>query len=308
VPVQPVSKIWMDGELVDWEDAKVHVLTHGLHYGTGVFEGIRAYRTSRGTAVFRLNDHVRRLFRSAHLYHIEIPYSPEAITEAVLETVRVNGLEECYVRPLVFHGYGEMGLNPLVAPISVAVAVWKWGLYLGDDALERGAKVKISSWKRLDHNIIPPAAKSTGQYINSGLAKVEAVKAGYDEAIMLNGQGYVTDGTGENVFIIKDRELYTPPISAGCLDGITRDSVMTIARDLGYAVHERDLTRSDLYFADEAFFTGTAAEVCPIREVDDRAVGTNGRGPITKELQTAFFSAAHGETARYTDWLYSVDA
>jgi branched-chain amino acid aminotransferase len=298
----------MDGELVDWEDANVHVLTHALHYGTGVFEGIRAYRTSRGTSVFRLNDHVRRLFRSAHLYHIDVPYSPEAITEAVLETVRVNGLEECYVRPLVFHGYGEMGLNPLVAPISVTVAVWKWGLYLGDDALERGAKVKISSWKRLDHNIIPPAAKSTGQYINSGLAKVEAVKAGYDEAIMLNGQGYVTDGTGENVFIIKDRELFTPPLSAGCLDGITRDSVMTIARDLGYAVHERDLTRSDLYFADEAFFTGTAAEVCPIREVDDRAVGSNGRGPITKELQTEFFAASHGETARYSDWLFSVEA
>ena len=303
MPVQPVEKIWMDGELVDWEDAKIHVLTHALHYGTGVFEGIRAYRTGKGPAVFRLPDHVRRLFRSAHLYQMEVPYSPEAITEGIVETIAANRMDACYIRPVVYHGYGEMGLNPLFAPISVSIAVWEWKSYLGDEAQERGATAKISSWKRLDHNIIPPGAKATGQYINSGLAKVEAIKAGYDECILLNFNGFVTDGTGENVFIIKERELYTPPLSAGCLDGITRDSVMTIAQDLGYPVHERNLTRTDLYFADEVFFTGTAAEVCPVREVDDRAVGSNGRGPITKELQTAFFAAVHGETAQYAGWL-----
>jgi branched-chain amino acid aminotransferase len=303
VPVQPVSKIWMDGKLVDWDDAQIHVLTHALHYGTGVFEGIRAYSTARGPAIFRLPDHVRRLFRSAHLYQMEIPYSPEAMTEAILETVRANDREACYIRPIAYHGYGEMGLNPLFAPIAVSIAVWEWESYLGDEAQERGATAKISSWKRLDHNIIPPGAKATGQYINSGLAKVEAIKAGYDECVFLNINGFVTDGTGENVFIIKERELLTPPLSAGCLDGITRDSVITIARDLGYPVSEKNLTRTDLYFADEAFFTGTAVEVCPVREVDDRQVGEGGRGPITKEIQTAFFAAAHGETSRYADWL-----
>ena len=303
MPVQPVEKIWMDGELVDWGDAHIHVLTHALHYGTGVFEGIRAYSTARGPAVFRLPDHVRRLFRSAHLYQMEVPYSPEAITEAILDTVRANGLEACYIRPVVYHGYGEMGLNPLFAPINVSIAVWEWESYLGDEAQERGATAKISSWKRLDHNIIPPGAKATGQYINSGLAKVEAIKAGYDECILLNINGFVTDGTGENVFIIKEGELLTPPLSAGCLDGITRDSVITIAQDLGYRVQEKNLTRTDLYFAEEVFFTGTAAEVCPVREVDDRAVGSNGRGPITKEIQSAFFSAVHGETPRYAGWL-----
>jgi branched-chain amino acid aminotransferase len=306
VPVQPVEKIWMDGELVDWDDANIHVLTHALHYGTGVFEGIRAYSTARGPAVFRLPDHVRRLFRSAHLYQMEVPYSPEAVTEAILDTVRANGMEACYIRPVVYHGYGEMGLNPLFAPINVSIAVWEWESYLGDEAQERGATAKISSWKRLDHNIIPPGAKATGQYINSGLAKVEAIKAGYDECILLNINGFVTDGTGENVFIIKEGELLTPPLSAGCLDGITRDSVITIAQDLGYRVQEKNLTRTDLYFAEEVFFTGTAAEVCPVREVDDRAVGSNGRGPITKEIQSAFFSSVHGETPRYAGWLTHV--
>jgi len=306
MPIQPVAKIWMDGELVDWDKATIHVLTHALHYGTGVFEGIRAYDTTRGTAVFRLTDHVRRLFRSAHLYQIEVPFSPEAIIEAIRETVRVNGLNECYIRPIIYRGYGEMGLNPLRAPVNVSIAVWQWATYLGEEAMEKGARVKISSWKRLDHNIIPPGAKATGQYINSGLAKVEAVNAGYDEAVMLNGNGFVTDGTGENIFVVKEGALFTPPISAGCLDGITRDSVITIARDLGYEVQEKNLARSDLYFADEAFFTGTAAEVCPIKEVDDRPVAANGRGPITKEIQTAFYEATHGESDRYANWLTPV--
>ena len=308
MPIQPVDKIWMDGELVAWQEAKVHVLTHALHYGSGIFEGIRAYETKQGTAVFRLVDHIRRLFRSAHLYHIEIPYSADDLRQAVKDTIRVNGLSSCYVRPLVIRGYGEMGLNPLFAPVNVTVACWPWGSYLGDEGLQKGVRAKISSWKRNDHNILPPGAKATGQYINSGLAKVEAVNAGYDEAIMLNMAGYVTDGSGENVFIVKDGALHTPPFQAGCLDGITRDSIMAIARDLGVRVQERNLSRLDLYTADEAFYTGTAAEVVPIREVDDRAVGTNGPGPVTKELQRVFFAAAHGEDPRYESWLTFVEA
>jgi branched-chain amino acid aminotransferase len=303
MPIQAVDKIWMDGELVAWQDAKVHVLTHALHYGSGIFEGIRAYETSQGAAVFRLADHIRRLFRSAHLYHMEIPYSIEDLRQAVKDTIRVNGLSTCYIRPLVIRGYGEMGLNPLVAPINVSIAVWPWGAYLGEDALESGVRAKVSSWKRNDHNTLPPGAKATGQYANSGLAKVESLKAGYDEAIMLNMQGLVSDGTGENVFIVRDGVVYTPPLAACCLEGFTRDSIITIARDQGYEVVERDLSRMDLYTADEAFFTGTAAEVTPIREIDDRKVGANGRGPITKELQETFFGAARGEVDRYRSWL-----
>jgi branched-chain amino acid aminotransferase len=298
-----VDKIWMDGELVDWADAKVHVLTHGLHYGSGVFEGVRAYETKRGAAVFRLQDHIRRLFRSAHVYQMKIPFTQEELADAVTDTVRANDLKSCYIRPLVYRGYGEMGLNPLYAPVNVTVACWPWGAYLGEEATETGVRAKISSWKRSDHNILPPGAKATGQYINSGLAKVEAVSAGYDEAIMLNMAGYVTDGSGENVFIAKDGVLFTPPVSAGCLDGITRDSIIAIARDAGYQVVERNLSRFDLYTADEGFFSGTASEVAPIREVDDRALGMNGRGPITKELQETFFAAVRGEIEQYQAWL-----
>jgi branched-chain amino acid aminotransferase len=297
----------MDGKLIDWEDATVHVLTHGLHYGSGVFEGIRAYETKQGPAVFRLPDHIRRLFRSAHVYQMEIPFSQEELVQAVRDTVRENGLTACYIRPLVYRGYGEMGLNPLPAPINVTVACWPWGLYLGEESIERGVRAKISSWKRSDHNILPPGAKATGQYINSGLAKVEALKAGYDECIFLNMAGYVTDGSGENIFAVKEGALFTPTLSAGCLDGITRDSVITIAHDLGYEVIERNLSRFDLYTADEAFFTGTAAEVAPIREVDDRPVGSGERGPITKELQEAFFAAVRGEIGQYRSWLAYVE-
>jgi branched-chain amino acid aminotransferase len=303
VPIEPVAKIWMDGKLVEWEQATVHVLTHGLHYGSGVFEGIRTYDTKKGPAIFRLTDHIRRLFRSAHVYHMEIPFSPDELVDAAKDTVRVNGLKECYVRPMAYRGYAEMGLNPLPAPVNVSIAVWKWGLYLGEESRETGVRAKISSWKRLDHNILPPGVKATGQYINSSLAKIEALKGGYDEAIMLNMAGFVTDGSGENVFVVKDGVFLTPPFQAGCLDGITRDSVMTIARDLGYEVVERNLSRLDLYTADEAFFTGTAAEVAPIREVDDRSVGSNGRGPITKEIQETFLAAVHGEIDRYQGWL-----
>jgi branched-chain amino acid aminotransferase len=307
MPITPVEKIWMDGSLVDWEDAKVHVLSHALHYGSGVFEGVRCYETNRGAAVWHLDEHVKRLFRSAKLYHMDVPFSPEAVGEAIKDTIRVNGLRSCYVRPLVFRGYGEMGVNPLNAQVNVTIAVWPWGAYLGEDALERGVRVKISSWRRNDQNSLPAAAKATGQYINGVLAKVESLKAGYDEAIMLNQAGYLTDGSGENVFVVRGGTLFTPPISAGCLDGITRASVIRIAEDLGYRTREENMTRTDLYNADEAFFTGTAAEVTPIREVDDRTVGEGSRGPITKEIQGTFFAATKGEVEAYAAWLAPVE-
>jgi branched-chain amino acid aminotransferase len=308
MPITEVEKIWFDGELVDWREAKIHVLSHALHYGTGVFEGIRAYATDRGPAVWHLEEHLKRLFRSAKLYHMDIPYSHEALTEATRDVIRANGLDSCYVRPLVIRGYGEMGVNPLNAPVNVIVAVWPWGAYLGEDALEQGVRVKISSWRRNPQNALPASAKATGQYINGVLAKVESLKAGYDEGIMLNEHGYITDGSGENVFVVRDRALTTPPTRAGCLDGITRATVMTLASDLGYQVREDDLVRTDLYNADEVFFTGTAAEITPIREVDDRLVGEGHRGPITKELQGAFFAATKGENEKYADWLTYVNA
>jgi branched-chain amino acid aminotransferase len=253
--------------------------------------------------VFRVHDHLKRLFRSAHLYHMEIPFSIQALSDAITDTVKANGLTACYVRPIVYRGYGEMGVNPLQAPLNVCVATWPWGAYLGEHALEHGVRVKISSWKRNDQNSLPTSAKATGQYINSVLAKLESVHAGYDEAIMLNQHGFVTDGSGENIFVVRDGVITTPPISAGCLDGITRESVMTIARDLGYEVREENLVRTDLYHADEVFFTGTAAEVTPIREVDDRRVGEGTRGPMTKELQGTFFAATTGELDAYSSWL-----
>jgi branched-chain amino acid aminotransferase len=307
MPITEVDKIWMDGELVDWRDAKIHVLSHAVHYGSGVFEGIRAYETSRGAAVWHLDEHLKRLFRSAKLYHMDIPYSREAITDATKEVIRANGLNACYVRPVALRGYGEMGVNPLNAPVNVFIAVWPWGAYLGEEALEQGVRIKIASWRRNSQNSLPAAAKATGQYINSVLAKVESLKGGYDEAIMLNEAGFVTDGSGENVFAVREGTLLTPPIQAGCLDGITRHSVITIARDLGYEVREENLVRTDLYNADEVFFTGTAAEITPIREVDDRVVGEGHRGPITKELQGAFFSATKGEIEKYASWLTYVN-
>jgi branched-chain amino acid aminotransferase len=307
MPITEAEKIWKDGALVDWADANVHVLSHAVHYGSGVFEGIRAYATERGPAVWHLDEHLKRLFRSAKLYHMDIPYSVEAITDAVRELIRANGLDACYIRPVVIRGYGEMGVNPLNAPINVFIATWPWGAYLGEDALENGVRIKISSWRRNSQNALPSSAKATGQYINGVLAKIESVMAGYDEAVMLNEHGYITDGSGENLFIVRDGVLTTPPISAGCLDGITRGSVIRIARDLGYEVAEENLVRTDLYNADECFFTGTAAEITPVREVDDRAVGEGTRGPLTKELQGAFFAATKGETEAYASWLTYVN-
>jgi branched-chain amino acid aminotransferase len=280
-----------------------------MHYGSGVFEGIRAYPTSRGVAVFRLRDHIRRLFASAKVFMIDVPFTPAELVEATREVVRVNGLHDgCYLRPLVFLGYGEMGLNPLPCPVNVAVAAWPWGTYLGDEGVANGVSVKVSSWRRHDPNAVPTAAKGTGMYANSSLAKVEALNAGYDEAILLAPNGNVSECTGENVFIVRDGMIITPPTShAGALEGITQNSVETIARDLGYDVHHEAIIRTDLYLADEAFLTGTAAEVVPIRAVDDRPVGPGHPGKITKEIQQMYFATVRGEVDQYKEWLDYVD-
>lgn len=301
MPIEKTEKIWMDGSLVNWDEAKVHVLTHTLHYGSGVFEGIRAYPTDRGPAVFRLTDHMRRLHDSASLLMMDIPYSVEELVEATKETIRVNGVESCYIRPIAFLGYGEMGLNPLPSPVQVSIAVWPWGSYLGDEGVKNGVRMKISTWRRMDPNINPVAAKGTGVYINSSLAKVEALKGGYDEAILLNMAGTVSEATGENVFVVKDGVLLTPPLSAGALEGLTRDTVMTIARDLGYEVREQTLLRTDLYLADEAFLCGTAAEIVPMRSVDDREIGEPGE--VTRKIQESYFAIVHGQVEKYADWL-----
>ena len=299
--IQETEKIWMNGKLVDWKEAKVHVLTHALHYGTGVFEGIRCYSTEKGPAVFRLNEHMKRLANSAKIYMMPIPYSVDEMCAATKELVKANKLTECYIRPIVFRGYGEMGLNPVKAPVDVAIAGWKWGAYLGEEGIKNGIKAKISSFQRIAPNILPPEAKATGQYINSILAKFEAVDAGYDEAIVLDNRGLISEGPGENLFMVKDGILYTPPLYASNLPGITRDSAMTIAKDLGYTVKETDMTRGMLYTADEAFFTGTAAEITPIRNVDGREIGKPG--PMTKAIQDTFFAAIKGKDRKYEKWL-----
>ena len=305
MPIETTEFIWMDGALVPWQDATVHVLTHSLHYGSGVFEGIRAYPTGRGPAVFRLTDHMRRLDQSARLLHVDLPYSVAELVEATKETIRANQLDSCYIRPIAFLGYGEMGLNPLPCDVNVAIAVWPWGSYLGDEGVQHGVRMKISTWRRMDPNINPVAAKGTGIYINSSLAKVEALRGGYDEAILLNTSGSVAEATGENVFIVKNGILVTPPLHAGALEGITRDSVMVIARDLGYEVREHPLLRTDLYTADEAFLCGTAAEVVPIREVDDHEIGEPGEA--TRKIQEAYFATVRGQVEKYADWLEYVD-
>ncbi len=301
MPIQEVDKIWMNGKLVDWKEAKIHVLTHALHYGSGVFEGIRCYKTVKGPAVFRLRDHLERLHDSAKMYFMEIPYSVDELTEATREMIKANNLEACYVRPIAFRGYGEMGLNPLKNPVDVAIAAWPWGTYLGEEGLKNGIRVKIVSIQRITPNTLPPKAKATGQYANSILAKLEALNSGCEEAILLDYRGFVSEGPGENLFIVKDGVIYTPPEHASILKGLTRDSIMTIATDMGYDVKENDLTRSDLYLADEAFYTGTAAEVTPIREIDNYHVGKPG--PITKRLQGKFFEITNGEDKKYEAWL-----
>lgn len=302
MPITPTKKIWMSGQLVDWDDARVHVLNPTLHYGWGVFEGIRAYSTAKGPAVFRLTDHIARLLRSARLYLLNPDFGQDELVAATKQTVAVNEVQACYIRPVIYLGYGEMGLNPLPSKSEVAIAVWPWGLYLGEEALSKGCRAMTSSWQHINPNSIPPAGKGTGQYMNSSLAKVQALKAGYDEAVLLNPAGNVVQGTGENIFVVRGRTLVTPPISDGLLQGITRDSVMTIARDQGYEVIEHSLVRTDLYHADEAFFTGTAAEIVPIAEVDDRPVGAGRPGPITREIADIFAAAATGQVDRYKEW------
>ena len=303
MPITETEKIWMNGELVPWHEAKIHVLTHGLHYGSGVFEGIRAYETDGGPAIFRLDDHIRRLFDSAKIFLMKIPYTQSELIEASKAVVRENNLDSCYMRPIVYLGYGEMGLNPLFCSVSVAIAAWPWGAYLGDEGMRNGIRLKISSWQRHDPNALPPAAKGTGMYINSSMAKVEAVNAGYDEAILLSPQGYVSECTGENLFVIKKGKMFTPPTSAGALEGITQSSVIRIAKDLGYEVSIENLLRSDLYTADEIFLCGTAAEVVPVSSVDDRIAGDGKPGPMTKAIQSKYFDAVIGRLDTYKDWI-----
>jgi len=295
--------IWHNGEFVAWEDAKVHVLTHGLHYGTGVFEGIRCYETERGSAIFRHLDHLQRLERSASLYYMDLPYSVEQLRSATHELISRNGLASCYIRPIAYRGYGHMGLNPLEAPVDVSIAVWPWGNYLGEEGTRNGIRAKVSSWERISSRSLIPQAKASGQYLNSVLAKIESVKAGYDEAILLDEHGNVVEGSGENVFAVRDGVISTPPISSAILDGINRRSVVQIARDLGYSVVERVVARTDLYLADEVFLTGTAAELVPVREIDDHAIGTGKPGEITLVLQRAFQDALYGRNERYLEWL-----
>ncbi len=296
------GKIWKDGELIDWRDATIHVLTHTLHYGMGVFEGVRAYKTPQGTAIFRLKEHTQRLFNSAKIFQLNIPFDMETVMEAQRQVVRENKLESCYLRPLVWIGSEKLGISAKGNTIHVAVAAWPWGAYLGDDGMTKGIRVKTSSFTRHHVNVSLVRAKACGYYINSILANQEALADGYDEALLLDTEGYVSEGSGENVFVIKNGKIYTPDL-ASCLDGITRDAVLTMARDLGIEVIEKRITRDEMYCCDEAFFTGTAAEITPIRELDNRQIGDGKRGPITAQLQALFFDVVAGKVPQYQHWL-----
>jgi branched-chain amino acid aminotransferase len=305
--VKPTELIWFNGEFVKWEDATVHVLTHGLHYGTGVFEGVRCYDTEIGPAVFRHSEHLDRLKKSAELYYMDLPYSLEELRTATKELIARNGLRSCYIRPLVFRGYGTMGLFPLDAPVDVAIAAWEWGSYLGDEGKRNGVRAKVSSWRRISPDSLIPHAKASGQYLNSVLAKIEVHKAGYEEAILLDDHGHVNEGSGENIFVVRDGTIFTPPQTASILDGINRKSAIQIARDLGFEVVERDIARAELYLADEVYVTGTAAELTPVREIDDHPVGEGRPGEITRAVQAAFEDALHGRSERYREWLDPVE-
>ena len=303
--LQATEKIWIDGSFVKWDDAKVHILTHSLHYATAVFEGIRCYKTDGGSAVFRLREHVDRLFDSAHIYQIEMPFTREVITEAILETIRVNKIEACYIRPLVHIGYGSMGVFPKENPVQVSIAVWPWGSYLGEEGLKNGIRVKISSFIRPHVNATMVRSKTTANYANGLLAKREALKDGYDEAMLLDTEGYVAEGSGENVFMVRKGIIKTPPLTS-ILEGITRETIIQLASELGMRIVEERFTRDELYIADEAFFSGTAAEITPIREVDNRTIGTGTPGPLTKQLQAAFFDIVHGRDTKHEEWLTNV--
>src|SRR3954467_7619613 len=300
MPITPTEKIWMNGELVDWDAAQIHILTHSLHYGMGVFEGIRAYETDRGPGIFRLTEHMERLHDSAKIMMMALPYSVEELVQATKDVVRASGLPSCYIRPIAYYGYGEMGLNTLPCTVDVAIACWPWGAYLGEDAVSKGVRMKVSSWTRHDHNTMPPAAKTTGNYVNSSLAKVEALKAGYDEAIMLAPNGLIAECTGENIFSARNGIIITPPLTAGALEGITQSSVMTIARNLGFDVRVDNIARSDLYIAEEMFVVGTAAEVSSVKSIDDRNIPCPG--PMTKAIAAVYARAVRGEEDQYKDW------
>ena len=299
--MQELEKIWMNGELIDWADAKIHVGTHGLHYGSGVFEGVRAYETDKGSAVFRLTDHLRRLENSAKLLYMDLPYAVDELKTACMELIGANGRPECYLRPVAFYGYGELGVSAVGNPVDVVIMSWPWGAYLGDEGLKAGIRAKVSSWKRVGPNVIPHVAKATGIYLNSMLAVMEANRAGYEEAILLTDEGFIADGSGENIFLVKDGTIYTPDLSASILPGITRDTIIQIAQDLGHPVVEKPLIRTDLYLADEVFMCGTAAEVTPIREVDDHLIGPPG--PVTLEIQRNYLDTVRGKSERWAHWL-----
>ncbi|HBK78610.1 MAG TPA: branched chain amino acid aminotransferase [Nitrospinae bacterium] len=299
------EKIWMDGEFLPWDEAKIHVLTHSLHYGLGVFEGIRCYKTNRGPAVFRLDEHMKRLCDSAHIVGLDIPFDQKVLTKAVLETIRANKVDACYIRPLVWLGYGSMGVNPAGAPVRTMIAVWKWGAYLGEEGLSKGIRVKVSSFTSHHPNSYMTGAKTTGNYAVSQLAKMEAVQSGFDEALMLDPEGFVTQGSGENIFLVRDGVLKTPPLQ-GILRGITRETVIYLAREQGLEIEVEAFARDEVYVADEAFFTGTAAELTPIREVDNRMIGDGKPGPITKRLQDAFFAVVNGRDEGHLGWLTTV--
>ena len=302
VGIRALKKIWMDGRLVDWADAKVHVLTHGLHYGYSIFEGIRSHDTPKGPAIFRLKEHIERFSNSAKVYRMKLPYSAAEVERACVDLVRANGVPAVYLRPVAFSGYGEMGLDPTKSPIQVAVAAWEWGAYLGAEGLEHGVRATVSSWVRMDSRSLPPQAKCAADYANSALAKMEAVVAGYDEAILLNSQGMVAEGPGENIFRVKNDIVSSPPASSGILRGITRDSVVRFVADEGLSFLRTDFTREELFTADELFYSGTAAGITPIREVDGRPIG-NGRYPITKRLQKRYDDAVRGRSPQYESWL-----
>jgi branched-chain amino acid aminotransferase len=299
--VQTADLIWMNGEFVAWEDAKVHVLTHALHYGTGVFEGERCYDTERGPAIFRHNEHLDRLERSAKLYYMDMPYPREQLRDATRELIARNGFRSCYIRPLVYRGYGPMGLNPLDNPVEAMIACWEWGAYLGEEGKQKGIRARVSSWRRISPDSLIPMAKASGQYLNSVLAKVEAQKSGYEEAILLDDKGYVCEGTGENIYVVRDGVIATPQAANGILWGINRMSIIEIAKDLGYEVVQRDIARAELALADEVFLTGTAAELTPVREIDDIEIGPPGE--ITRAIQGVFEDALHGRSERYAHWL-----
>jgi branched-chain amino acid aminotransferase len=299
--VEPADQIWLNGEFVAWEDAKVHVLTHAMHYGTGVFEGIRAYETERGTAIFRHQDHLDRLENSARLYYMDLPFPKEQIRDVTHDLIVRSGFKSCYIRPLVWRGFGPMGLNPLENPVEAMVAVWVWPPYLGEEGQRNGVRGRVSSYRRISSDSLVPLAKASGQYLNSVLAKIESLKSGYEEAILLDELGHVCEGTGENVFVIKDGVIHTPHQAASILDGISRRSCVQIARDLGYEVVERDIARAELALADEVFLTGTACELTPLREIDDIEIGPPG--PITRQIQQVFDDALHGRAPQYGEWL-----